>query len=148
LVLAGGYGRVYRVYKTTKLYQTNSITNTNKIVKNLIPKLKSQTQQTQTQAQTQTHFLSRSSEISLDPATTVQEITRSGNNSTRKVENKQIGLGMLASSRGVACPQPWRRLRPVRLPTQATSSAQAEADSTPFASFVFLLGRDMVTERE
>ena len=53
-------------------------------------------------------------QISPDPSTKVQEITRSGNHSTRKIENKQIRLGMLASSCGVACPQPWRHLRPAR----------------------------------
>ena len=39
ICFGGGYGRVYRVYKTTKSFQTYTITNKNKIVKNLISKL-------------------------------------------------------------------------------------------------------------
>jgi hypothetical protein len=45
-------------------------------------------------------------------------------------------------------PQLWRHPRPIRLPTLVTSSAQVQANSIPFFAFVFLLGRDMVSERE
>jgi hypothetical protein len=96
--LAGGYDRVYQIYKTTKSFQTYTITNKNKIVKKFDIKTQSQTQQTQTQ--TQTHFISRFGEISPDPATKIQEITRFGeiDNHSRRKQSNQVSLPQVVAS--------------------------------------------------
>jgi hypothetical protein len=74
--------------------------------------IKTQSQTQQTQTQTQTHFLSRfmrSGEISPDPATKIQEITRSGEigNHSRRKQSDQVSLPqavVLPSSSAVASP--------------------------------------------
>ena len=139
--MAGRYDWVYRVYKTTKLYQTN----TNKIVKNLIPKLNHKHSKPKHKHEP-IFFLDsmRSHQIrqlqykkSPDLAATVEE-------------NNQIRLGMLASSRGVdlvlnRCvafafrPQLWRRLYlPTPIVVSPSPSPSNPSRGVAFASaFVF-----------
>ena len=84
MVLAGRYERVYGVYKTTKSYQTNSITNKNKHnhkhkhnhskpIFFLDPVRSHQIRQDLTRSGNHNTRITRSGEISLDPATTVEE---------------------------------------------------------------------------
>jgi hypothetical protein len=63
--------------------------------------IKTQSQTQQTQTQTQTHFLSRSGEISPDPATKIQEITRSSeiSNHSRRKQSDQVSLPQAVASR-------------------------------------------------
>jgi hypothetical protein len=62
--------------------------------------IKTQSQTQQTQTQTQTHFISRFGEISPDPATKIQEITRFGeiDNHSRRKQSDQVSLPQVVAS--------------------------------------------------